>query len=1013
MPRLADYTPLETVENLLREIEAAVFRDSSGLKLTVWPSREPIPFANRPRSGGRPIAAGGQWGKKVFDCAWFLFEGRAPSHPGGPVVLLIDVNGELCMRDESGAPLAGLTSVASSFDFRLGKPGKRVFQPSPALEPGKPFRFWGEAGYNDLFGRLSGDGRVVEARVAWCDEPLRRLYYDVAFLYDQVRSLPAEAALARRLRSILADTVAGWIPNSENATRDALRKTARALTFAPKGGLLQVTAAGHAHLDLAWLWPEREGRRKAVRTLATVLHLAERYPEYRFAASQAQMFAWIQEDEPALFARIVDAVKRGVIEPVGDSWVEADTNIPGGESLIRQIAQGRAFFQREFGTTSRVMFLPDVFGYSAALPQLLRGCGIEFFMTQKLSWNTVNTFPHHSFHWEGLDGSRVLTHMLPEETYNSPASASALRKVEDNYREIGVSDRALMLYGIGDGGGGPGIEHLENLRRARHAHGLPRVEQGRVADLFAGVARSGSLLPVWRGELYLERHQGTLTTHAELKRLHRRAEILLREVEWGQAAGRVLGSGLREDLGPAWRDTLFLQFHDILPGSSIRRVYDEALPACGRRIAELETMRQTVFNRLADLVRGKSAAKSNAVMNSLPWPRQEWVRAEKEWKWCQAPSLGIGNIVAKAPPRPRIEGGRVSNGLLSFTLGPKGGISSLKLEEGGDDFVQAGEELAGLKAYRDEGDAWDTPSNYERRPCHPLTPGAAASFSQGPEAGFTVTFVSGTSTIRRRIFLRGGSPLVFIEDDIDWKTPATLLRATFPCAVPHPRAAYEIQFGWLERAPHENTSWDAARHECPHQQWVALNNGERGVAVLNQGKYGSVIKEEKIEMSLLRAVPYPAFDGKGGGSLRLPSAAYSGLERHRCAYALFPHRGNLASAGIWRRAREFNHPLLVIPSAPQASEEPFSFFDWEGDGDFDVAAFKPAEEGDGVVLRIVRFAATEGRLRLRPRFPTRGGWETDLLETPKRRIARFPVDLAFGPFEIKTLLFRLSTPAPR
>ncbi len=1007
MPRIADYASLDTIPRFLERIERDVYRDSADLKITAWSSREPVPFAERRQGKERRILIGGEWGKNVFDCAWFLLEGSAPKQPRGPVVLLIDVNGELCVYDEKGNPLAGLTSVASSFDFRLGKPGKRMFRPSAPLAPGRTFRFWADAGYNDLFGSLSGDGRIVEARVAWCDEATRRLYHDVAFLYDYLRSLPPEDPLARRLRVVMAEIASCWQPDSEEATEAALQASGRAFQMTPGRGLLKVTAAGHAHLDLAWLWPEREGRRKAVRTLATALNLAERYPEYHFAASQAQMFAWIKEREPALFARIVAAVRRGVIEPVGDAWVEADSNIPGGESLIRQILQGRAFFKKEFGTTSRVMFLPDVFGYSAALPQIMRGCGIEFFMTQKLSWNATNTFPHHTFHWEGIDGSRVLAHMLPEGTYNSPASPSALRQLEANYREIGVCDRALMLYGIGDGGGGPGVEHLENLRRAQTTYGLPEVETGRVDAFFDDLDRRSPQLPLWQGELYLEKHQGTLTTQAELKRLHRRAEILLREVEWTQAMERALGGkGRIEDLDPIWKEILFFQFHDILPGSSIERVYREALPACRKRLAELEKLHGTASVRLFRQAFSTGEQRRSCVANSLPWVRREWVRIGDAWRWFQAPAFGISvPSETVAPVGPEIQGQRVSNGLVTFTLGSGGGLSSLQLAKEKRELVQSAEESASLRVYRDEGDAWDTPPNYARRPAIPVQVARVTPFSLPHEAGFEVEFKMGDSTIRRRIALRGGSPLVHVEENIDWRTPATLLRTRFPCHIPNARATYEIQFGWIERAPHENTSWDAARHECPHQQWIDLGNGDVGLAILNEGKYGSVIKNGVIEMSLLRSVPYPAFDGKGGGSRRRAEIPYSGLGRHRCAYALFPHRGDPSTAEVWRRAREFNHPLSVL-DLPSGGVDERPLFDWEGDGGFDVSAFKPSEDGNGVVLRLVRYASVEGRLRLRPRFPTKSVWKTDFIEKPQRRIRGRTATLDFRPFEIKTLLFQ-------
>ncbi len=1034
MPRLCEYAPADlNFAHFLQRLEEDVYEEVGPLRVTAWPTREPVSFSKRRQGRGVSLKPGMEWGKEVFDCAWFFFEGTVPTpcekpqKPQKPVVLLIDVNGELCLYDGTGVPLAGLTSVASSYDFRLGKPGKRVYRPIRPFAPGEPIRLWADGGYNDLFGALSGNGSLVEARMAFLNEPAQKLYYDVAFLFDWLRSLPPEAPMARRLRVALDEAKAAWRPKDPASVEAALRVTGKIFAMKPGRGFLSVTAAGHAHLDLAWLWPAREGRRKAIRTLATALHMAERYPEYTFSASQAQMFAWIRDDAPDLFRRIAEAVRAGRIEPVGDAWVEPDTNMASGEALIRQIAFGRAFFQKEFGTRSEVMFLPDVFGYSAALPQILRGCGLRYFMTQKLSWNTINRFPHQTFTWEGLDGSRVLAHMPPEETYNSPASASAVRKLEENYCDIGHHDRALMLYGIGDGGGGPGTEHLENLRRLRNAYGLPNVTPGRVGDFFRSLEKGAGYLPVWRGELYLEKHQGTLTTQAGVKRSNRAMEVLLREVEWVLAADLALGGKGKDDerdaLAAVWRDFLLFQFHDILPGSSIRRVEEETVAAYLSRTAELESLLETGIPRVARRVlRGGGAASSRirigikVAFNSLPWPRKEWVRIEKAWQWIEAPALGVAAVrkpsAGGLPPSPKITGQRIDNGLVAFALGKGGGLASLSLPKEGIEFVADRGELGLFHVYADEGDAWDTPLDYRLRP--PVRPErvAAVPFENGPEAGFRIQWKYDKSTIVQRVSLRAGSPLVFIENEIDWRNPLALLRAVFPCAIPQAqaRAVYEIQFGWIERATHENTSWDTARHECAHQQWVDLGGSHMGLTVINEGKYGSLIKDSTIEMSLLRSVPYPSFDGwKDPKRSDGPPSSYSGLGLHRCRYALYPHAGDFVEAASWRRAREFNHPLRIGTSSAPASlsgKEP-SLFAWEGDGHFDLSCFKPADSGKGVVLRIARYSEGGGRLRVRPLFPTGEAWETDMLENPLHSIASSSgmLSLDFRPFEVKTLLF--------
>lgn len=1004
MPKISDFAPADFTP-LLASIEENIFRPIAPLRVTAWTTREPVSFKERCRGEKMSLEVGANWGKELFDCAWFLFEGNAaPS--GDPLALLIDINGEVCLYDDEGNPLAALTSVASSFDPLLGKPGKRVFWLPSDLSSGQRFSYWGDAGYNDLFGKISGDGKIVEARIAACRENVRHLYFDVAFLIDYLKACVPESPLGKRLKTVLREVASKWLPEDPASADAAGEAVARFWQMKPGSGLLKLTAAGHAHLDLAWLWPEREGRRKAVRTLATALRMAERYPEYRFSASQAQMFAWIKEAEPALFCRIVGAVKKGFIELVGDSWVEADTNISGGEALVRQILEGRSFFQREFGTRSSVLFLPDIFGYSAALPQIAKGCGLDYFTTQKLSWNKVNRFPHQSFWWEGLDGSRVLTHMLPEETYNGTSSPSGLLKAENNYLDIGRSDQALMLFGIGDGGAGPGEEHLENLQRAMKAFGLPNVKHGRVDDFFHALAGSARNLSVWKGELYLENHQGTFTTHAAVKHGNRRAEVLLREVEWLLAAEKARGGNPKEDVGPIWRDILFLQFHDILPGSSIRRVYQEALPVYQRHLERLEELRATLSERITR--RDREVGTNGAVINTLPWERVGWIEYGKSWRRYSAPALGrtvLGQ--GDTPTTPTLRDRKVSNGRVEFTVGPQGGISSLRLADG-TEFVPLGDLSAVPRLYHDAGNAWDTPMDYQNTPVRRLEFVSCEEFESEVEAGFVIEWRLDESTIRQRITLRTDSSLVYVDNDIDWRRPWSLLRASFPCAIPGGKANYEIQFGWIERSAHDNTSWDAARHEAPHQQWTDLSNGRKGLAILNDGKYGSLIKENTMELSLMRSVPYPHADVKASEAAGDLEAAFSGLERHRCRFALFPHLGDHVAAGVWRQAREFNLELHVIDgvggtSAP--SEAPL--FQWEGsDADFDLPALKISQRGDGVVLRVNRFSNAEGTIEIVPEFPITEAWETNLLEEPMRRLGPGPIHLEFGPFEVKTLLFR-------
>ena len=453
MPTYKPYTKRH-LDLALPQIEAAIYTVVGPLDIRAWCTREPTPFAERQTGDEKQLKIGDTWGK-LFDCAWFHFTGTVPPQAAGQkVVLLLDVNGELCVVDRDGAPARGLTNAASTYDYRLGRPGKRVLPFLERAQGGEPVDVWADAGCNDLFGNLQEGGAIKEAAIATCDETVRGLFYDYELLLDFLKALPEDSPRYQQILTGLSDVVhlitggsalAGLRP-SQLANAAAARAVLAPL-LAQRGGdpSLRIAAVGHAHMDLGWLWPIRETIRKGARTFATAIANIEKYPDYIFGASQPQYFLWMKEYYPALWAKIVAQVQAGRIEPQGCMWVEADTNVSGGEALVRQILHGRRFFRREFGVDVRYLWLPDVFGYSGSLPQILKKAGVDYFSTQKLSWSLINPFPHQSFHWEGIDGTQVSTHMLPEETYNSSAAPRAVRKVEQNYKDSGVSGHALLV----------------------------------------------------------------------------------------------------------------------------------------------------------------------------------------------------------------------------------------------------------------------------------------------------------------------------------------------------------------------------------------------------------------------------------------------------------------------------------------------------------------------------------------------------------------------------------------
>ena len=559
--------------------------------------KEPVAF--KERTSGRKISPkiDETWGK-LWDCAWFNFKGIVPSEAANQnVVLLIDINGEACIFDECGCPVQGLTNINSEYDFSLGKPGKRVVHFLKQAQGGEIVDLWADAGCNDLFGNCQGSGKIKEAYIAIFNEELKELYYDIEVLKELMEQLPEDSA---RHQKILFSLVAAFNVMKNYDSSEAIKaREILALELNKKCGdeSLRISAIGHAHIDLAWLWPLRETIRKGARTFSTVLRNMEKYPDYVFGASQPQLYAWMKDKYPNLYKKIKDKIAEGRWEAQGGMWVEADTNVTSGESLVRQILYGQEFFREEFGKNMKVLWLPDVFGYSAALPQILKKSDIDYFMTIKLSWSEYNQFPHHTFNWEGIDGSQVLAHMPPEGTYNSSASPKAITTAEKNFKDKGISEECLMLFGIGDGGGGPGEEHLERLKREKNLNGIVPVKQEKSIDFFNRIGKDASKYKTWRGELYLEKHQGTYTTQARNKKLNRKMELALRELEYASVLAWMKSKKEypQSEIEMIWKEVLLYQFHDILPGSSIKRVYDESLERYEYLLKHTEELTQEAY----------------------------------------------------------------------------------------------------------------------------------------------------------------------------------------------------------------------------------------------------------------------------------------------------------------------------------------------------------------------------------------------------------------------------------
>ena len=655
-------------------------------------------------------------------------------------------------------------------------------------------------------------------------------------------------------------------------------------------------------MDLGWLWPIRETIRKGARTFSTAIANIEKYPDYIFGASQPQYFLWMKEHYPALWTKIVAQVKAGRIEPQGCMWVEADTNVSGGEALVRQILQGRRFFRREFGVDVRYLWLPDVFGYTGSLPQILKKAGVDYFSTQKLSWSLINPFPHQSFYWQGIDGTQVLTHMLPEETYNSSAAPRAVRKIEQNYKDSGVSSHALMVFGIGDGGGGPGEEHLERLARLKNLAGLSPVKQQWAATFLESWQADAARFATWSGELYLERHEGTLTTEARNKWYNRKLELALRELEWTSVLAATLtgmsypAARLTADLArsaplPVPRHPARLLHQARLrrePGALCRAAPADDGADRGERCTALPrrstpaAWRSPCSCRTPCRGSGRSGCR-HAAGGCAPRSRR-WAIA---W-WMQPParrSAVAGPLRHAVQPGKRPAARHVCRRRqhrldLRQARPPRGHRAG-----------RAGQPAGGL---RRSGGRVGLPDGLCRADA------AAHGARLGDPAHRRATRRSwsrstriGHSELRQEIVLTAGSPRLDFVSRLHWREPKTMLRTSFPVAIHADEATFDIQYGHIRRTTHRNTTWDLARDEVAAHKWADLSQGDYGVALLNDSKYGHKVKGNVLDLNLLRSVPYPGprlvqdADVTPGE----PHHAYTDQADHVFTYALLPARG--------------------------------------------------------------------------------------------------------------------------
>lgn len=891
--------------------------------------------------------------------------------------------------------------------------------------------------------------RSIHSSIVSVNRPVQQLMYTATVIRDSAALLPEQDFRKVRLYEALYHAMDEFVSLDRAAVREgsavaAIEDWLRQRTFVIGGnaaGLIHMV--GQSHIDIAWLWPARETVRKTSRTFSTVDALMNEYPQYRYAQSQPQLFEYLKDNDPELYERVKQRIAEGRWELVGGMWVEPDLNIPSGESLMRQMLYGQRFYEEQFGRCSRIEWLPDTFGYCASLPQILKHGGIEYFMTTKLGWNDTNVFPYDLFYWVGIDGTPMLSYL--NHGVNENTLPEDVHEHWQSFREKAKHNEQMLLYGHGDGGGGVTREMLEYIQRSELMVGQPSSQFSTAADFFAGITTAAPQLPSWHGDLYLELHRGTYTTHGRNKRNNRQAEVLYREAElWNTLAGtgpvaepaaeRKLE--VNRLLHKGWKLILLNQFHDIIPGSAITETYETSMKEY-REIFELGNhgLRQGL-QALADQVNTSGEeGQPYIVFNSLGWSRdaiieiagdnisareavygQDGTRLAQEAMEAadgsrailvrvpEVPAFGYKTVWLKQESAASVQS---SDNKTSLSHGWETEYYAVRFNESGEiislydktadrEVIQSGERANRFYFFHDRPtlwDAWDIDSRYEEQPAGAAELLEMKLHSTGPVRDvLRFRWKLNESEITQDMILYHQDRRIDFKTRVHWNEAHKLLKVGFPIDIVTDKATYEIPFGTLERPTHRNTSWEQAQYEVCGHRFVDVSEHGYGVSLLNDCKYGYDIQGSHIRLSLLRAPKWPD--------------KTADLGEHEFTYSLYPHKGDWREAHTLRRAAELNHAAEVAYTERKSEALP-SEQSLIGLTSQHVVldTVKPAEDGRGSILRLYESSGGREKITLQWSQPCTGIYLSDALEHELEVIEHQEglMELHFAPYEIKTI----------
>ncbi|KAH0420231.1 glycosyl hydrolase family 38 domain-containing protein [Colletotrichum camelliae] len=1040
--------------NLLSMLHLAVCSEPPNLQLSVWDSpgtsRPSFSEATAQTNEFRKTQIGESFGPS-WSTHWFRVEITIPEgmRQMEHLELYWDCSNEATVWTAQGEPLQGLTGRGERIEWIIPE----------AFKDGEVHTIFIEMACNGMFGNAAGDpifknnanGDAIQppdankyfvltkAEIVAVDVRARKLHTDIQVIHQAAQEFPEDSWEQREALNIATRIINTFrvgdresIVKSRTIAEEYLGPDTNSdKVFSVRSEKVpDVFAVGHCHIDTCWLWPWEETKRKVVRSWFNQCDLMDRYPELKFACSQAQQFKWLKEGYPYAWERVKAKVKEGQFLPIGGCWIEHDTNMPSGESLVRQFLYGQRFFESNFGFRSTTCWLPDTFGQSSQIPQLCRQAGMNRFLTQKICFNNMNEFPHTSFNWVALDGSQVICHMPPAKTYCADATFDNIKKSMTQHRTLDQDHTSLLAFGKGDGGGGPTWQQIERLRRLRGLADttglLPRVHLGGTPDdFFDKLEEKAHTLPTWHGELYFELHRGTYTTQAATKNNNRRAEFLLRDVELLATIASIHDSSYKypkKELDEMWEGVLLCQFHDCLPGTAIGMCYDDSDKIYSNVFQIRDTLVQGIYSTLGVSEKQETSFSDDdqLALNTLAWPRKE-VLIDSNGTGVIAEGNGTFLSIQDTPTataKKLVTVEEISKGVFKmqndrFSVTVEGGCITSLYDRKAKREVLAGKANQ-FVIFDDKPiywQAWDVEVFHleTREELHGST---TSILEDGPlrVSVVTETKISDVSSIKTTISLGAtfdeeGSPsYVECTAEVDWHETMKFLKVEFPVDVRHHEASYDTQYGVIRRPTHYNTSWDMAKFEVCSHKYADLSEYGYGVSILNDSKYGFATVGDTMRLSLLRSAKAPDDQADMG--------------KHTIRWAILPHQGPLGPDTV-RAAFNFNNPLKLMWMSSNSPLREFPIvLDGDknlvldtikrGEDDEDVSnGDLPVRSGKSVIVRIYESLGGHGRATVQTSWMLQSVHKTNLLEDDEADVplvdGKFEVDL--GPFQLQT--FRL------